>query len=135
MVLARRRRADDPLGGDRRRAVDCGLRPVPAAVAMKSGDVGTVRRHEVSVGLAWCDPLRRDCVRADIPSRHRTRTIDMVCPRSRLGIHLAAVLSAVAVAIFGVPAVPVHAAMPSWNGKYSLVRYAVQKSGTSVAAS
>ena len=34
----------------------------------------------------------------------------------------------------GAPAVPAHAATPSWNGKYSLVRYAVEKSGTSVAA-
>ena len=27
-----------------------------------------------------------------------------------------------------------HALLPSWNGRYSLVRYAVSKSGTSVAA-
>ncbi len=59
----------------------------------------------------------------------------MVWSGSRVAIHLAAVLSAVAVAIFGFPAVPVGAAIPSWNGKYSLVRYAVNKSGTSVAAS
>src|SRR4051812_37980755 len=31
-------------------------------------------------------------------------------------------------------AVPGQAAAPAWNGKYSLVRYAVDKSGTSVAA-
>jgi hypothetical protein len=57
-----------------------------------------------------------------------------MCPRPRREIHLAAVLSAIAIAILATPAVPVHAAMPSWNGKYSLVRYAVDKSGTSVAA-
>ena len=49
-------------------------------------------------------------------------------------IRLAAALGAVAIATFGAPAVPAHAAAPSWNGKYSLVRYAVEKSGTSVAA-
>jgi hypothetical protein len=42
---------------------------------------------------------------------------------------------AMAIAIFGTPAFAVHAAMPSWSGKYSLVRYAAEKSGTSVAAS
>jgi hypothetical protein len=45
------------------------------------------------------------------------------------------VLSALATAILGTPAVAAHAAAPSWNGKYSLVRYAAEKSGTSVAAS
>jgi hypothetical protein len=40
----------------------------------------------------------------------------------------------IAIAVCGAPAVPAHAATPSWNGKYSLVRYAVEKSGTSVAA-
>ena len=40
----------------------------------------------------------------------------------------------VAIAVFGTPAVAVNAAVPSWNGKYSLVRYAAEKSGTSVAA-
>jgi hypothetical protein len=44
-------------------------------------------------------------------------------------------LAVIAIAVFGAPAVPVHAATPTWNGKYSLVRYAVDKSGTSVAAS
>jgi 8-oxo-dGDP phosphatase len=33
-------RTDDPLGGDRRRAVDCGLRPVPAAPPMNSAAGG-----------------------------------------------------------------------------------------------
>jgi hypothetical protein len=55
--------------------------------------------------------------------------------RSRFAIHLAVVLSAIAVAIVGTTTVVVHAALPSWNGKYSLVRYAVSKIGTSVAAS
>ncbi|CAM3087151.1 hypothetical protein MYIN104542_17275 [Mycobacterium intermedium] len=32
-------------------------------------------------------------------------------------------------------AAPAHATAPVWNGKYSLVRYAVEKTGTSVAAS
>jgi len=35
-------------------------------------------------------------------------------------------------AVVAVPAA--HAATPSWNGKYSLVRYAASKTGTSVAA-
>lgn len=46
----------------------------------------------------------------------------------------AVTLAAVAVAVQALPATPVHAAVPSWNGKYSLVRYAVNKSGTSAAA-
>lgn len=58
----------------------------------------------------------------------------MVCSRSRAATRWAAVLGTVALAVLGVPAVRVHAAMPVWNGKYSLVRYAVQKTGTSVAA-
>lgn len=36
------------------------------------------------------------------------------------------------VAVFGTP--EADAATPSWTGKYSLVRYAVNKTGTSVAA-
>jgi hypothetical protein len=39
-----------------------------------------------------------------------------------------------ALAICAIPAAPVHAMLPSWNGRYSLVRYAVNKTGTSVAA-
>ncbi|WP_205878626.1 Rv2253 family sensor-like surface protein [Mycobacterium camsae] len=39
---------------------------------------------------------------------------------------------AVLASAFGMPAA--HGASPAWNGKYSLVRYAVEKSGTSVAA-
>lgn len=39
-----------------------------------------------------------------------------------------------AMAVLAVPAHPASAATPSWNGKYSLVRYAAQKTGTSVAA-
>ena len=54
----------------------------------------------------------------------------MVCSRWRFGRHLAVVV----LAILGAPAVSVHAATPVWTGKYSLVRYAVNKSGTSVAA-
>src|SRR6185312_9683119 len=45
-----------------------------------------------------------------------------------------AVLAAVTASVAGTPAVYAHAVSPSWNGKYSLVRYAVSKSGTSVAA-
>ncbi|OBG65557.1 MULTISPECIES: hypothetical protein [unclassified Mycobacterium] len=45
-----------------------------------------------------------------------------------------AAFAAVAAAVQPLPAIPVHAALPSWNGKYSLVRYAVNKSGTSAAA-
>ncbi|MCV7195950.1 hypothetical protein [Mycobacterium angelicum] len=44
-------------------------------------------------------------------------------------------LGALAVAAFGGPTVCVQAASPAWTGKYSLVRYAVDKSGSSVAAS
>ena len=58
--------------------------------------------------------------------------MDMVRSRWRFGRHLAVVLGVIA--NFGAPAVLVHAATPVWNGKYSLVRYAVNKSGTSVAA-
>jgi len=53
-----------------------------------------------------------------------------MCPRSSFG----AAAALFAVAILGTPAVGVHAATPSWNGKYSLVRYAVDKSGSSAAA-
>lgn len=42
----------------------------------------------------------------------------------------AAVLTAAAILV----ALPANAAAPAWNGKYSLVRYAVDKTGTSVAA-
>lgn len=45
-----------------------------------------------------------------------------------------AVLVAAAASVAGTPAVGAQAAAPSWNGKYSLVRYAAGKSGTSVAA-
>lgn len=48
----------------------------------------------------------------------------------RLGL-ISAVLAATA-SVLGAPAL--HAASPSWNGKYSLVRYAADKTGTSVAA-
>ncbi|OBJ51711.1 hypothetical protein [Mycobacterium sp. 1423905.2] len=40
----------------------------------------------------------------------------------------------VVAAVFAAPAAS-HAATPAWNGKYSLVRYAVDKVGTSKAAS
>ncbi|KAA1249377.1 hypothetical protein F0Q45_15520 [Mycobacterium simiae] len=40
-----------------------------------------------------------------------------------------------AIALFWTPAVPADAATPSWNGRYSLVRYAADKTGTSQAAS
>jgi hypothetical protein len=49
-------------------------------------------------------------------------------------VHPVAVLGGIARAIFGTAGIPVHAAMPSWNGKYSLVRYAVDKNGSSAAA-
>ncbi len=42
------------------------------------------------------------------------------------------VILAALVPAFGMPAA--YAAAPSWTGKYSLVRYAVDKTGTSVAA-
>lgn len=47
---------------------------------------------------------------------------------------ISALLACAAMAMSGVPAVPAHATTPSWNGRYSLVRYAVNKAGTSVAA-
>jgi hypothetical protein len=50
----------------------------------------------------------------------------------RTGARLAAALGAIA--LVTAPAIPAHATMPSWNGKYSLVRYAVDKTGSSVAA-
>ena len=49
-------------------------------------------------------------------------------------VHPVAVLAGIGLTIFGTAAIPVHAAMPSWNGKYSLVRYAVDKTGSSAAA-
>ncbi len=55
--------------------------------------------------------------------------------RSILRILLVAVLGDIAIAPCLASAVPAQAATPAWNGKYSLVRYAVDKSGTSVAAS
>lgn len=45
-----------------------------------------------------------------------------------------AVLAAVTASVVDTPAVGAGALAPSWNGKYSLVRYAASKSGTSVAA-
>lgn len=45
-----------------------------------------------------------------------------------------AVLAAVTALVVGAPGMCANAMSPSWNGKYSLVRYAVNKSGTSVAA-
>ena len=45
-----------------------------------------------------------------------------------------AVLAAVTASAAATPAVGAQAVSPSWNGKYSLVRYAAGKSGTSVAA-
>lgn len=45
-----------------------------------------------------------------------------------------AVLVAVTASVAGTPAIGAQAVSPSWNGKYSLVRYAAGKSGTSVAA-
>jgi hypothetical protein len=56
-----------------------------------------------------------------------------MCPRPRF-LHPVAVLGGIALTIFGPALVPAHAAMPSWNGKYSLVRYAAEKTGTSAAA-
>lgn len=56
-------------------------------------------------------------------------TIDAMRPRYRV----VAVLAAVAASIVA-PGTGAHALAPSWNGKYSLVRYAVSKTGTSVAA-
>jgi hypothetical protein len=53
--------------------------------------------------------------------------------RSRLPGAMA--LSAVAMAVVAMPVAATHAATPSWNGKYSLVRYAVDKFGSSAAAS
>jgi opacity protein-like surface antigen len=46
-----------------------------------------------------------------------------------------AVVAVVAIAVCAAAAAPATAATPSWSGKYSLVRYAVNKTGTSVAAS
>jgi hypothetical protein len=45
------------------------------------------------------------------------------------------VTAVVAITVSAAPAAPATAATPSWSGKYSLVRYAVNKTGTSVAAS
>lgn len=47
---------------------------------------------------------------------------------------MAAVVGAIALAVLGTGVVPVRAATHSWTGKYSLVRYAADKSGTSMAA-
>src|ERR1700753_532674 len=44
------------------------------------------------------------------------------------------VIQAAVLATIATFVTPAHAATPAWNGKYSLVRYAVDKSGTSVAA-
>lgn len=52
----------------------------------------------------------------------------------RPSFRVVAVLAAVTVSLTGTPAVVAYAMSPSWNGKYSLVRYAAGKSGTSVAA-
>lgn len=49
-------------------------------------------------------------------------------------LRVVAVLAAVTASVAGAPAVCAHAVSPSWNGKYSLVRYAAGKTGTSVAA-
>lgn len=54
-------------------------------------------------------------------------------PRPRF--RLVAALGAVGTLLLGTPAIAAHALTPSWIGKYSLVRYAVSKSGSSVAAS
>jgi hypothetical protein len=51
--------------------------------------------------------------------------------RWRAGARLAAAL---ALSLVAAPAFSARADMPSWNGKYSLVRYAVDKTGSSVAA-
>ena len=67
--------------------------------------------------------------------RHRTRTIDTMCSRSSLKFSWRRCSAPSQSRSSASPPFPVHAAMPSWNGKYSLVRYAVDKSGTSVAAS
>jgi hypothetical protein len=56
-----------------------------------------------------------------------------MCSGSRFA-HLVALLGGIALAISGTAVIPVDAAMPSWNGKYSLVRYAVDKTGSSAAA-
>ncbi|HTQ17840.1 hypothetical protein [Mycobacterium sp.] len=50
--------------------------------------------------------------------------------RSRSRFATLAVIASAAL----VSAIPAHAATPAWNGRYSLVRYAAQKSGSSVAA-
>lgn len=55
-------------------------------------------------------------------------------PISRWEARVAGMLAAAVIAVVGNPAVALHAATPSWNGKYSLVRYAAVKSGTSMAA-
>lgn len=57
-------------------------------------------------------------------------TIDAMRPASRVG----AVLTAITTLVVGASGMSANAMSPSWNGKYSLVRYAASKSGTSVAA-
>lgn len=51
-------------------------------------------------------------------------------PASRVG----AVLTAVTTLVVGASGMSANAMSPSWNGRYSLVRYAADKSGSSVAA-
>lgn len=58
--------------------------------------------------------------------------MDTVCARSGLCRVLTVTFGVVA--ILGGATVAAHAATPVWNGKYSLVRYAVNKTGSSVAA-
>jgi hypothetical protein len=55
-----------------------------------------------------------------------------MCPRPRF--RLVAALGAAAILVLATPVISAHAMTPSWIGKYSLVRYAASKSGTSVAA-
>jgi hypothetical protein len=49
-------------------------------------------------------------------------------------VRFAALSAIAALAMLGAAAPAAQSAAPSWDGKYSLVRYAVQKSGSSVAA-
>lgn len=69
---------------------------------------------------------------AEYGLRRRTPTMDVMFPGWRFG---AVPLVGVAAAVLAMTVVPAHAATPAWNGKYSLVRYAASKSGTSTAAS
>ncbi|WP_134429733.1 Rv2253 family sensor-like surface protein [Mycobacterium ulcerans] len=61
--------------------------------------------------------------------------MDTMRARSRLRLQVLGVLGGIAAAMFAPPSTPAHVAMPMWNGKYSLMRYAEQKAGTSMAAS